>query len=59
MLFPQPSTGQNSPGQDRAELQEIQNHQVVFLDFGQNGDICKSFKRKHKALFATILLENA
>lgn len=25
---PQPSTGQNSPGQDRAELQEIQNHQV-------------------------------
>merc|ERR1712032_1317036 len=24
---PQPSTGQNSPGQDRAELQEIQNHQ--------------------------------
>ena len=26
--FPQPSTGQNSPGQDRAELQEIQNNQV-------------------------------
>ena len=29
MIIPQPSTGQNSPGQDRAELQEIQNHQVV------------------------------
>merc|ERR1712228_768986 len=26
---PQPSTGQNSPGQDRAELQEIQNNQVL------------------------------
>ena len=40
--FHQPSTGQNSPGQDRAELQEIQNNQVKSF-FPQNKNIiCKT-----------------